>query len=874
MTYVEEGLIQWRGAKLAITRAGREWVQRRRTTDPDWPTGLPFKVVVGPMASVTYVVARDEWSKLAEPVRSLIGIEMEGFSVATAARITEVANWVVAKGVMDFATETKSDVYKKFAAKASAEVIWKFLAERRRHDPESFAPGGPLNASMISGNADPLSALSLPEGNLPTPRGELFGRADLLSECSRLLSDGQTRLVSLLGPPGVGKTRLALAVAHTQAETFDGHVYLVDLLSVADPDLVLASIPKALRIEAGDPLIEALKAVFAGHRCLILLDNFEQVSAAAPKVAELLDAVPGITVLATSSVPLDIGRERPVDVPPLRDLEAAIQLFNAASGNRHRTLESRATVARLCGLVDHLPLAIELIAARARDLTPDDLIDVVNAPDGVLSLRNPRSDVQLNHVTLTTAIEWSYRHLNTVEQAVFTRLAIFEGGWTVTTAANVVGDKIGIAALTEIVRALVDKRFIYKIGEQDRHARFGMLRVLKQFALDRAGTDPETLAQLRRAHAQYFVRLVEEGSGDPIDTDAGQVDVLTSEHENLNAALGYLVSEGAVVDALKLARVLGPYWWSRNYSQGYEQLRSVLGLGVQSVATGDQRALRCAVQVMLARLCIRQFKVDEARQLLDEALVIATADDNDAVQSEAYGIRALVHIERAEYPQARDDLERAMLICREMADAVGEADCLDGLGIICVEEGKYSEAGSHFARSIELYGDRNLARGWVHNDIAQLRLVQDDTDAAELFARQALDAGLAESDRGLMAWATNYLGHVQMRRGLFDLARESFMESLTQTIVLGNVRPRLRVLEGLAALAASRGDYYLAQKLNHAILRLRSTYALPRSPAEELMIAPQIKTAGNALSEVDRNRAYLDGSHLTLDQATELGREV
>ncbi len=449
----------------------------------------------------------------------------------------------------------------------------------------------------------PPSAIAPPaQAALPVPLASFVGREREVAAVVALLRDPAVRLVTLTGPGGVGKTRLALAVAAELAAAFPDGVAFVPLAAVRDPGLVLPTIAAALGVrEAGDrPLADRLAAALRGRAPLLVLDNLEQVPAAAPRLAALLAACPGLTVLATSRAPLRVSGERTLGVPPLAlparpggtggpsPLEEvagteAVRLFveraQAARSGFALTAANAAAVAEICARLDGLPLAIELAAARAGALPPAALLARLERRLPLLTGGNRDSPARLR--TMRDAIGWSHDLLDEDERALFRRLAVFAGGFDLA-ATEAVADPdggLGLAGL-DGVAALTDASLLRWEEGPGGEPRYRMLETVREFGLERLAATGEA-EPVRRRHAAHFLGLAERAEAEQYGPAMrGWLDRLEAELPNLRAALDLFAETGDGAGELRLAGALIELWYHRGHlREGIARLEGALRRG-------------------------------------------------------------------------------------------------------------------------------------------------------------------------------------------------------------------------------------------------------------------------------------------------------
>lgn len=869
-----DGLISVNTSGVArLSASGRAQVQRTRRENPDWPDQLPFRVVLGAMASGPYVDASDPWNILTSSgVRTVIGLEMEAAAVGSAAQANEIPYWIVGKGVMDHAKVPKNDRYKTFAAHASAQVVWKFLAEQLVKHPETILRSKSRGSDSVPGRAP--SYTILPESNLPELTDSFIGRDHNFEECLTYLGQG-SRLITIVGPPGAGKTRLATEVARSIRDRLADRIYLVDLSVVSDPDLVFASITESLRIEAGDPLIDTLRELFRETPALIILDNFEQVAPAAPRVADLLRVAPNLTIVITSQGPLHLRGEKTVDVGPL-DQEDAEDLFISRAAVSFKSSAARESVSELCRLLDGLPLAIEIVAAHAAVLTPQYISKGGGSAD-FIHLKNLLQDATTRQKTVESAISWSFERLEDQQRDLFVRLAVFDGGWTAVAAASIVGAFPETSLDADLMRQLLDRRFVFVDDPDDPEPRFRMLAPLREFGLEALFGRGDLVNELTRRHASYFRDFVLAHSAKLNGTARAEgLSLLARDHANIHAALKHFVLVQDFRSAGSMAVALDPYWWSRNYREGFLQLVAVLALSSAGDESDEDRSLRARASFAAGKLALRQFRLDNARRYFSEVRSIAVGLGDRRMEAAGLEREALVDIEQHFYDEAKGKLEKALMVDDEEGDDDHAADCLDGLGTVASEAGSYELAVSRFVEAINRYpvSAGLQPRAWVRVDLAQATLLLGRRAEARQHAGFAHDVGRSHGDLGLMMWAEHSLAMLDILDGDFDQARLNLTQSLTRAMLLGNLRPRLRALEGFGILAAASGHPESALTLFAAVDAIRDQIGLRRAETEQALIRPAADSSCAALSSSVQGRAEDSGAQMTLEQATEFAREV
>ena len=564
---------------------------------------------------------------------------------------------------------------------------------------------------------------------LPVPATQLVGREHELQQLLELMKGEEIRLLTMTGPGGTGKTRLALEVAAELVDDFPEGVFFVSLASIRDPELVISTIAKTLGVkeQAGKPLATILADELARKTTLLMLDNFEQVTEAAAGVAVLLERAPKLKVLATSREPLHLGAEHEYTVPPLTESEA-IELFCSRAANA----EPLEAVAQICRRVDGLPLAIELAASRTKVLPPTKLLERIEHRLPLLA--GKRRDVPARQQTLRATIDWSYDLLSSEEQQPFARLAVFAGGCTLEAAERI------CEADLDTLQSLVEKSLLRHTAE-----RFWMLETIREYASERLDESDEAL-ELRQRHAHWYLDLAERAYAELRGSEqAIWLEQLEQEYDNFRSVLDLKISAGESETALRLASVLSRFWIMRGYlAEGSRWLETCLRSAGESPARS--RALRG-----LAILSMEQGRVDRAAEAAEEALALdrASGDKDGAAQSMGiladvvafrgdlisaerlyeevvelarrrgdrlelaitlYNLGHLARLQR-DLEKAEDRFEEALTIFREVEDALGQAAVLQGLVEVASESGDYERAFSFLRISAEVLKEIRYVSG-------------------------------------------------------------------------------------------------------------------------------------------------------------------
>ncbi len=786
-----------------------------------------------------------------------------------------------------------------------------------------------LVISGLPADFPPLKTLDNSPNNLPLQPTPFLGREKEVDALRQLLRREGTRLVTLTGPGGVGKTRLALQVAADSAEHFPDGTWFVSLAPISDPDLVLPTISQALGLrEARDQAsLEHVKHALQEKKTLLLLDNFEQVIAAALSVADLLAGCPRLTVLVTSREGLHVRAEREFPVPALAlpdpthlpDLLSlaqyeAVALFieraQAVKPEFQVTSSNAPAVAEICVRLDGLPLAIELAAARIRLFSPQALL--TRLTQRLPLLTQSARDVPARQQTLRRTITWSYDLLTSHEQGLFRRLSVFVGGcgWqaVVAVAADVADDTTSVL---DTVSSLVDKNLLQQTAQEEEEPRLTMLETIREFGLEALVTGGEMEAA-RQAHAAYYLHLAEEA--EPALKGPHQADWLERlerELDNLRAALSWGLSRGQARErsemALRLGASLKDFWWKRPHAQEGE---TVLARALER-AEGSALSVRAKALMAAGALLGWLGDFERAEALCQQSL--ALCQQSGDVVGVGYALFTLGQIEmwKPNLAAARSLFEASLSLQQEVGDKYGMAWTLHMLSLVDDDQGHYIEGRSHAEAGLLLF--RELGDTW---SIAHLLLVMAEGFLDEGDAEKAHP--LLEESRALLRETGNTyyegvalgeLGLVAFHQGKMALAHALLEEGLThfqakneldirdgrartlaylaqvvafegdaarahalyeQCLAIARRTPFQRItpfyLEGLAGVVAAQGELPWAARLWGAAQALRDAMGTPIPPASLADYERSVAAARTHLSEQAFAAAWAQGRSMTLEQ--------
>ncbi len=707
----------------------------------------------------------------------------------------------------------------------------------------------------------PEPEASQPMSNLPASTTPFFGRRAEIDELAEQLLGGSARLVTLTGPGGIGKTRLALEAAVRLQDEFPDGVWFIDLAPIRDPDLVVPAIAAAMGVteRADRSALDTLKQALSDRVVLLLLDNFEHLILASPMVSQILASAPRLKVIVTSRERLRIQAEHdfpllPLPVPKstslnpetLRRIETVL-LFEDRARAVDRSFDitpaNAADVAQICQRLEGLPLAIELAAARVNLFPPKALLQRLETR--LEALTGGRRDAPERQQTLRATLTWSYELLSPDERRLFDRLAIFRRGWALEQAEAVCQPELGMD-LFDGLASLLDKSLITR--DQANEPRYGMLETLREFALENleASGESDTIGS---RHAHVYADLADsstealEGAG-----TIPWIARLEVEHDNLRAAILWTELGQRDLDlALRLVVAMTRFWVLRGYlEEGYTAATAVL----RRAGPDTEPILHAGATLAAARLAYRQNNLDESGRHFAVALDLAHVTGNPLQIAEAEEGIGLVATEVGDYATAPTHFKRAQDLYRQAGDVGGVANASMNLGWAAIRTGTdMPSAELYLAEALEMYEQigRQSGMGFALSGLGEVYLRQGQVGRAQEFLNRSLEIRRRLGDKWGMAATLGSIAWANILEDDLEQARHVLKESLFIRQEIGDKGGSAWCLEKLAEIADATGGTEDSVRLYGFAHALRESIQSVVDPVDQPAYEERLETLRSSL---------------------------
>ena len=724
---------------------------------------------------------------------------------------------------------------------------------------------------------------STPSHNLPALRSSFVGREREMEEVERELAI--TRLLTLTGVGGSGKTRLALEVARDLIEAYPNGVWLVELAPLFEAALVPKAVAEALEVTERpvDPLVDTLAEVLRDRQLLLLLDNCEHLLEATARLADvLLDSCPRLRIMATSREALGIEGEVRWLVPPLsvpepqgtpssEELEGyeSVRLFAERARGRDPSFSlsphNALGVAKICQMLEGIPLAIELAAARVGTLSLEQISERL---EGSLELLTGGGRTAVpRQRTLKGTLDWSHKLLSEDEKEFFGRLSVFAGGWTLE-ASEVVGsgECVEEREVLDLLSGLVEKSLVVSRRSDEGGVRYRLLEPVRQYALEKLKVSGEAEAA-KRAHAQYFLALAEEAEPELFGPrEAEFFDRLEVEHDNFRAVLSWTIEQGETETALRLAATLWMFWFARGYNgEGQRWLEQALTKDGQASAAARAKALEA-----LAWLANAREDKDKAEAAAEEGLRLSEeAGIGGSLAASLLSVLGDVAMTRGDHERAKELLEESLALYQQVGDQRFVPRVLTFLGNLSLDREEYEQAKGLYEESLALARELGepTAIGMALGNLGYVFLLEGEHERARALLEETEALSREGGHKGVLIYTIDNLGWAALLRGDHERAKSYYDESLALCEELGDKLIATESLEGLACISASEGEAERAARLFGAVEALREAVGYRHTPVEDALREPYLATARSRLGEAAWEEWQAKGRAMELEEA-------
>ena len=682
-----------------------------------------------------------------------------------------------------------------------------------------------LNAHLLDKQpvVDDAKVNLVHQNNLPYQHMPLIGREKELETIQKVVLRNEVNLLTITGPGGIGKTRLALQAAVELLDAFEDGVFFVSLASITDPDLVAATILQTLGFTTGEnqPALGLLKGYLQEKRMLLVIDNFEQVTAASPLLGELLKAAPRLKILVTSQAVLHVYGEYEFNVPPLAvpdinnlpalDVVArspAVALFvnraEAVKVDFALTPENARVIVEICAQLDGIPLALELAAARIKLFAPQALLRELSHRLNLLAQKSP--DRSPRHQTLRNAVAWSFQLLASDERALFTQMGVFVGGCTLDAVEAIYtdGGNKDDAPLLEQLASLVDKSMLQHELRPNGEPRFMLLETLREYALERLESDGQ-LDAARSRHLSFFLEFVESSEPGPKKPNlSAWMKGLEEEHDNLRAAIQWALENNQVESALRIAGSIWRFWQIHGHvEEGAKWMSAILGRAEKLESIARAKALWGAgwLGMVMGRLT-------QSREYFEEGASISRVlNDSHYLGLSLHGLGAVARAQ-GDFDRSRAAFEESLPLFKRLENTENVAWTFEHLGVTAIEQGDFVQAGAYLSQGLALF--RELDQRWPCAEaltfLGHAALQQGDFALAQKRYEDALAIYEELEDKLNIATINSYIAATLFGRGNYEKAVSLYKENLLLSYELKDHWGFAWGLERLAEAAEKLGQ--------------------------------------------------------------------
>lgn len=721
-----------------------------------------------------------------------------------------------------------------------------------------------------------IKEIAGPNINLPQAMTSFIGREYEIEQIQDLLT--QTRLLTLNGPPGIGKTRLAIRAAAIIENFIDG-IYLIDLSTISDDHLVPRAVASELHVNEapGRHVLDTLSAYLKNKELLLILDNCEHLIASAAVLAEnLLRSASGLKILVTSREPLDVlgetvltiqpltipKEEQQSDVNEIKNYEA-VELFIelAKQRNPHFTLNKQnvSVVAELCRQLEGIPLAIELAAARTDALRVEQILLLMT--DRFKLLRRSKRE-STRHQTLESAIDWSYESLAEEEKFLIRRLSIFVGGWTNDAASKICSSAaINESEILHLLSQLVRKSLV-TLDEREGHIRYRMLEMIRQYSIGKLKESGDT-AELADRHASYFVQLSEQAFEEGARGD--WFDRLEADNSNLRVALRHTIRQGGNIElGLRLCGALGRFWFIRGHNNEATQwTEKALELDDGKFKGARAKALRTG-GFFFGQMADSDKDAERGRACFEESITIWKELGNKKELARTLTNYSFLLNRQGNFRAATQAIRESLFIFNELGDPANIAPATHNLALSLLDQGDYEQSIPLFEECLEIASepgidDEYLQALCLHN-LGEAEFQRGDLDVSELRLEESLIISEELGHRSLSARTAIIQGEVAAKRGDYKIALAKQRGALTEMKTINDSQGLIDALEAIACTYSLIGNDRLAIILYGSAQGLRENSKIFLGPARQRILSQCVNSAIESLG-AEKARQLLSEAH-------------